>query len=129
MLQLILEYLLLLFPLVWEEVTDYIRIVIFGKEDNHAADIPVRIAMCAVVGLIDHWWLGKHFAQGFLYSGSMFMLFDPILNLLRGRNFFHKGTNFTDGLWSQTPPHAEVLVRFIFLSVGYGFYYNWDMIF
>lgn len=123
-----MQYLILLFPMLFELVTDYRRIVVRHKEDNHAADIPVRIAMCIAVGFLCHWLYDKHVIQGLIYSGTMFMLFDPLLNLARGKHFFYKGQNFTDKLWSQTPPHAEILVRLWFLSVGFACYYYWDLI-
>lgn len=120
-----LEYFILLFPMGWELVTDYIRIEKRKKEDNHAADIPVRIAMCLAAGFL---LKGLGFAdtifQGVFYSGSAFILFDPFLNILRGKGVFHKGNNPLDQLWSKTPPHVEVFVRLWVVVVAVMTYYQ-----
>lgn len=121
----ILEYFILLFPVGWELVTDYIRIEKRKKEDNHEADIPVRIAMCLGAGLLLK-VLGytDTIFQGTFFSGAAFILFDPVLNILRGKNVFHKGKNTLDKLWGQTPPHAEVFVRLWIITVAAITYYQ-----
>lgn len=120
-----LEYFILTSPLTWELLTDWYRIEKRKREDNHKADIPVRIAMCLAVGFLCKAWFGAEtIFQGFFYSGTMFIVFDPFLSLLRGKNVFHKGNNPLDKLWSQTPPHAEVFVRLWILAVGAVIYYR-----
>lgn len=123
----LLEYIIILFPLLWELVTDYIRIEVNKKEDNHAADIPVRIAMCILAGIVlKAGGYTDTIFQGGLYAGTAFMLFDPILNWWRGKGFFHKGKNFFDQLWSRTEPHIEVMVRLWFIAVAAATYYRFD---
>lgn len=126
--KLIIEYLILLIPMGTELLFDWNRIMNKHKEDNHAQDIPVRIALATMVGLVLHWFFHKHFFQGFSYSLLMFFLFDPLINIVCKKPFFHKGKNFTDKFWEYTPPHAEIFVRLWFLSVGFAIYHYWYLI-
>lgn len=124
----LLEYSILLFPMIFELISDWNRIMRKHKEDNHEADIPVRVGMLLVVGLLCHLLFDKHFIQGVIYSGALFLLFDPILNLMCKKGLFHHGKNFFDRFWAYTPPHVEILLRLWFISIGIGFYYYWDLI-
>lgn len=122
-----IEYSIILFPLLWELLTDFYRIEKQKREDNHKGDIPVRIAMCiaAGVGLRLLGYTDGIFPGAF-YAGSIFIIFDPVLNLMRGKNFFHKGDNQLDTLWGKTPPHVEVFVRLWVLVVAIMVYYQFD---
>ena len=126
-----LEYIILLLPLLWEAATDYYRIEVRGLDDNHTEDIWVRIGVCVVSGILCRYIFDKNAIQGFIYSGCLFIaFFDPLLNILRGKNFFHKGTNPTDQfILNHLPRHAEIFVRCWVLLVGYAFYYDWELIF
>jgi hypothetical protein len=123
----ILEYFIILFPLNWELTTDYIRIAKKKKEDNHEADIPVRIAMCFLAGVVlKAGGFAETIFQGGLYSAAAFVLFDPLLNWFRGLGMFHKGNNSLDKLWAYTNPPAEIFVRLWILAVGIVTYYQFE---
>jgi hypothetical protein len=126
----ILEYLLLFAPLLTELITDYRRIEIKHKNDTHVTDVVVRTILCICVGIVCYALLGKEsIFQGFLYSLTLFALFDPLLNLLRGKPFFYKGVaSVTDRLLVYLPAPVEVFVRVWVISVGIGIYYYWELL-
>jgi hypothetical protein len=123
-----IEYFILTFPLNFELLTDFYRIEKQKREDNHRGDIPVRIAMCLAAGfLLKILGFTDGIFEGFFYSGSAFILFDPFLNILRGKNFFHKGDNALDELWkNHTDPISEVFVRLWVIAVAVITYYQFE---
>lgn len=127
----ILEYLILFIPLIWEAVSDWYRIEIQKKEDNHTEDVYVRIALCIVVGFLLRFTKdGANVIAAAIYSGSLFIaLFDPILNGLRKKPFFYKGGNPTDKfILNHLPRHAEVFMRLWVPFVGWCVYYKWNVL-
>jgi hypothetical protein len=125
-----LEYLILCLALVWEVITDYIRIKVDGKEDNHKADLLPRFLFCVASGLLLHFIYDNPFLPGLIYSGCIFIaLFDVIMGLLLQGNPLYLGkTSKTDLILANTPPHGQILVRLWVLGVGIGCYYYWDLV-
>ena len=126
----ILEYLILLLPMLWEVPSDLYRIKVQKKEDNHKADILPRIVLTAIAGLLLIPF-GHPFYAGMLYSGAIFIcFFDLIMGLFLKGNPFYKGTTSkTDKIISSNfGLYAEIFIRLWILGVGWSFYYRLDWI-
>lgn len=123
-----IEYSILLFPLLWELLTDFYRVEKQKREDNHKGDIPVRIAMCLAAGLLlKVLGYAEGIFQGVFYSGSVFILFDPLFNLMRGLPWNHRGNNSLDKLWAEyTNPVSEIFIRLWVIIVAVITYYQFD---
>lgn len=125
------EYLLLMLPLVWEVSTDWYRIRIKKKPDNHKQDLLPRFGFCLLAALGIFLLFGSPFLPALIYSGCLFSaLFDPIMGLiLHGNPLYKSPTSRTDQfILGNTPPMGEVFARLWIISVGIGCYYQWDLV-
>lgn len=122
----ILEYLLLISPLVVHLVVDSKGVV------RHWLNACYVLALSVAVGFI----LPGYFWQGALYALAIhFAFFDPVYNLMHRKNFFYNGTPdnpdraMMDKFWDYFPNYVQVFIRLWVLGVGIGVYYKLDLIF
>jgi hypothetical protein len=123
-------FLLFYIPVILEVIFDYRRIVLKKKEDNHAADIPIRFAFILVASVVNHYLTGATVWQGMLLGVSFFWLkFDYALNVACGRNFFYMGnSSWMDRKIGWIPWPWLLLIKLWVFGVGVGFYYHLDKI-
>jgi hypothetical protein len=125
-LPIIIEYLLLLLPMLVHLGVDYKGIV------RHWLNAIYVLLLAALVGF----FLPGYFWQGAFYALTLhFCFFDPIYNLIKGHAWNYHGSvdnpkrAFTDKCWAYLQnPLAEIFVRVWMLLVGIGIYYHLDWI-
>lgn len=134
----IIEYLLLLLPLLVHLAVDYKGIV------RHWLNAIYVLLLSVLVGF----FLPGYFWQGAFYALTLhFVFFDPFHNKIHPKELrqdwlYHGSPNnpsrsLTDKLWSKYAPvvsifriyvPTEIPIRLWFLSVGIGVYYHLDWI-
>lgn len=126
-----IELLIILAPLLWELVSDWYRIEINGKDDTHDLDVIIRIVLCVGVGWLTHTFFDtKTITQGAVFAGLLFAVFSPVLNIMRGKSWRHRGKEFFDKIWeTYTTPLSEIFFRLWFVYLGVEIYYNYEKTF
>lgn len=129
MINLIAQYLLLLFPLVWELITDSVDIR-NGIEDRKGRDVAIRIFNMLAAAYLNHeFFSGVGVLQHMIYSYAIFyVFFDYALNAIRGKNLLYLGKNPSDMFKSKLPIFVRWFAEVWVLIVGWAFYYTLDKI-
>lgn len=135
-----IKIILLALPLLYELIKESRDFIVLKKPDNHVKSTWIRILLMVVVSLVvaifhrEYGYLVGVF-QSFLYSAGLFMLFDPLLNLIRryiGKqmhvHFFYYGQSFTDKFWKKWPPYVQIFIRLWVYGVCHGVFFNMNKI-
>jgi hypothetical protein len=117
-------------PLIQRLTLDLITIEVDKKEVNHklhtAISAVVMVACAAVIQMVDHtsWWKAV-----VLEWGVFFLLFDLVLNWLRGKRWDHTGeVSQVDGVWRQIGWLGQYFVKVWCFLVALCVYFTWGYI-
>ena len=99
-----------------------------GKGINHSKEWLI-VAVCSLPGVLmmGGGALGKTIAASLLFMGSIWFFFDGFLNLVRGKNWWYTGINFSgsaksDGFLQRFTPGFQKVIKFSALIIPLIFY-------
>lgn len=107
-----------------------------GHPIVHWISALVAVGVSVLVGFGNQYLFPEYaFWQFAIYSLSVhFALFDPLWNVCNKQDWYYSGDPnnksgaWMDKLWRQTPVIAQPFIRAWAVAVGYGIYYNLDLI-
>lgn len=125
-----LPYLLFSIPLGVELVTDYRRIVIKHKVDNHFEDTMMRGALLLSIAMMDHFISGVHMWQSILIGIAWYWLvFDYAINYITKHHWAYLGkTSWLDKRINWLPGYIVLIMKLVFMLFAISLYYpqlNW----
>jgi hypothetical protein len=135
------QILILCIPLLIELVRESYMFIVLKKPDNHVGSTLLRFVLLLSLSGVVAWFYPEYnfwldFVRAFVYGASFYVLFDPLLNLIRyhiGKQrhvtFFYYGSSWTDGIMKRLPPYGQIMLRLWIYGVGHAFYWQTDLIF